>query len=202
MTCWNGGVFPRLLISLALACAGVVLAQMPAHACRCAQEGVRDQAARADVVFSGVLVDSRRGTRGPDGKDATFYEVEAETLYQGDITTDSVDVVSAANSCSLGKLKSDRRYVFFAVEKGGELRADQCGGTGRARGDLLRTVEKVLGEGTSLGTPSPEEPAAPEFTRVAGAEPEALTRLAAPGLALVLAGLLGLGVVRRAARRG
>jgi hypothetical protein len=203
VTCWNGHVLrlaPRLLFALVLACTGVVLTQMPAHACRCVQHGVQDHADRADVVFSGVLVDTSPGTSGRKEKRATIYEIDAETLYQGNITTDSVDVVSLDTSCSLGDLKRDRSYVFFVKEKGAELRADQCGGTERARDDYLRKVQRVLGEGTTLGAPTTGEPIEPEFTPVAGAEPETLTRLAAPGAALVLVGLLGLIVVRRATR--
>jgi hypothetical protein len=46
----------------------------------------------------------------------------------------------------------------------------------------------------------PPAPAKPTFTRVADAEPTALTRLAAPGAAMLLVGLLGLMVFGALAR--
>lgn len=190
----------RFLVTLLLACSGVVLSQMPAHACRCTNLTVEQQANRADAVFSGVLRDSSSGSTGRKGREETTYDIEAETVYKGDITASAVEVTSRANSCSLGDLPADKRYIFFVTEDGADLAADQCGGTERADGKLTRQVEKVLGEGTPL-SPEPTEHVNPEFTRVSGADPEDLTRLAAPGLALVLLGVLGLLVVRRRAAR-
>ncbi len=112
--------------------------------------------------------------------------------------TSTVEVRSRNNDCSLGDLKADEPYVFFVTEQGSELRADQCGGTASSSGRLVRQVEQVLGEGTPLGRSNePEEPVTVEFTKVSDAEPDSLTRIAAPGAALVLVGLLGLLVVRR-----
>jgi hypothetical protein len=65
----------------------------------------------------------------------------------------------------------------------------------------VKKVERVLGDGHTPTTPEP----APEkavFTLVDDAEPPALSRIAAPGVALVLAGLLGFFVVRRLGARG
>ena len=188
----------RSLIALFLACSGVVLTQLPAHACRCVDGSVRSQADRADVVFSGVLLDTRPGTVGKRDRDATVYEIEADTLYQGTLLRSETRVTSRLDSCGLGNLPADRRYVFFVVEDGTDLVADQCGGTARASDKLVGRVESLLGTGTDLGPREPSEPVTVEFTQVAGAEPETLTRLAAPGAALVLLGLLGLFVVRRA----
>jgi hypothetical protein len=199
--CWNGGVFTktsRLLAAMVLACAGVVLAQVPSHAvCRCVQSDVRTDIKRADAVFSGVLVDSS-GTAGGSKSDFATYEIEADTVYKGDVRTSTVDVRSRNNDCSLGDLESDERYVFFVTEQGSELRADQCGGTAASSGRLVSEVEQVSGEGTELGRSNqPDEPVAVEFTKVSDAEPDSLTRIAAPGAAIVLVGLLGLLVVRR-----
>jgi hypothetical protein len=198
--CWNGEVFaktPRLLAALVLACVGVVLAEVPSHAvCRCVQSDVQTDIKRADAVFSGVLVDSS-GTAGGSKSDFATYEIAADTVYKGDVRTARVAVRSRNDDCSLGDLKADDRYVFFVTEDGSELRADQCGGT-TASGRVLRQVEQVLGEGTPLGRSNePDEPVVVEFTKVSDAEPDSLTRIAAPGLAMVLVGLLGLLVVRR-----
>jgi hypothetical protein len=189
----------RLLPALVLACAGVVLTQGSAHAvCACLRDdgnNVQSGLRAADVVFSGVLVDSA-GVRGKS--DFATYEVEADTLFKGDVPTANVEVRSKNNDCALGDLKADRRYVFFVTEQGSEFRADRCGGTTTRSAGLVAEVEASTGEGTPLGrSDQPDEPVAVEFTKVADAEPDSLTRTAAPGAALVLIGLLGLLVVRR-----
>jgi hypothetical protein len=188
----------RLFSALVLACAGIVLAQGSAHAvCRCVQDDVQSEIRSADAVFSGVLVDSSGAAAGSKSDFAT-YEVEADIVYKGDVRTSTVDVRSRNNDCSLGDLESDERYVFFVTEQGSDLRADQCGGTAASSGKLVGQVEQVLGEGTELGgSNQPDEPVAVEFTKVSDAEPDSLTRIAAPGAAIVLVGLLGLLVVRR-----
>jgi len=189
----------RLLPALVLACAGVVLTQGSAHAvCGCLQDdggGVQSDLRAADAVFSGVLVDSS-GVRGKS--DFATYEIEADTLFKGDVPTSTVEVRSKNNDCSLGDLKADKRYVFFITEQGSEFRADRCGGTTTRTAGLVSDVEASTGEGTPLGRSNqPDEPVAVEFTKVADAEPDSLTRTAAPGAALVLVGLLGLLVLRR-----
>ena len=191
-------LLPRLFSALVLACVGVVLAQVPSHAvCRCVQSDVRTDIKSADAVFSGVLVDSS-GTAGGSKSDFATYQVEADTLYKGNVRTAAVDVRSRNDDCALGDLEADKRYVFFVTEQGTDLRADQCGGTATSSGTLVRQVEQVVGEGTPLGrSDQPDEPVTVEFTKVSDAEPDSLTRVAAPGFALVLVGLLGLLVVRR-----
>lgn len=187
----------RLFSVLVLACVGVVLAQVPSQAaCRCVSSDVKTDIKRADAVFSGVVVDSS-GTGGGKSEFAT-YEIKADTVYKGNVRTSTVEVRSKNDDCSLGELKSDEPYVFFVTEQSSELRADQCGGTAPSSGKLVRQVEQVLGQGSTLGgSNKPEEPVEVQFTKVSDAEPDSLTRIAAPGVALVLVGLLGLLVVRR-----
>ena len=191
-------LLPRLFSVLVLACVGVVLAQVPSQAvCRCVQGDVSSDIKSADAVFSGVLVDSSGTAAGSKSAFAT-YEVEADTLYKGNVRTSAVEVRSRNDDCALGDLEADKRYVFFVTEQGTDLRADQCGGTAASSGKLVRQVEQVVGEGSPLGRSNqPDEPVTVEFTKVSDAEPDSLTRVAAPGAALVLVGLLGLLVVRR-----
>jgi hypothetical protein len=186
----------RLLLgALVVACCGVVLAQTPAHACKCTGGSVERAANRADAVFTGSLLDQSQS--GGD----RVYRVQVETLFKGEVSRDRVRVTSSArDSCGLGTLESDRPYVFFVAVDGADLTTDQCAGTARASQRLLQEVEDVLGAGTDLAPPQTPEPAETTFTRVEDAEPEELTRLAAPGLALVLLGVLGLLVVRRRSR--
>jgi hypothetical protein len=186
-------------VALVLACSGLVLAQVPAHACKCVDSSTQKSVQRADDVFVGTLVEATSDR--VRGREVTTYAIEAETVYKGDLAIARVHVSSAGNSCGLGNLPTDRRYVWFATAEGGDLSSDQCSGTAKAADRLVERVETVLGKGEPLGdgaAPEEEQPPA-EFTRVADADPEALTRLAAPGAALVLVGLLGLFVVRRRA---
>ena len=202
MICCDGRVFQnarRLLAALFLAGSGVVLAQLPAHACSCVSTPTQVQSKRADDVFSGTVTDA---TSTKSGRRVTTwtYDVAVERIYKGDVATSTVQVTSQGggkgSSCGLGRLPADKSYVFFAQAAGSELSADVCGGTAPASGRLEKLVERVLGDGHTPAAPEP----APEkavFTRVVDASPTALSRLAAPGVALVLAGLLGLFVARR-----
>ena len=171
----------RLLVTLLLALSSVVLTQMPAHACSCVKnDTVQKQIERADVVFAGRF------------RDGSFA---ADTLWKGDLVSKDVRVLSPGKSCGLD-LKADRRYLVFAQTKQGSLVADSCSGTARVNQSLLKQVTKVLGKGESLG-PTGSQPTQPTYTPTDVGAPASMTRLAAPGLAAVLIGLLGLFLVRR-----
>ena len=74
-----------------------------------------------------------------------------------------------------------------------------AGGTVPVDAEVVDKVVRLLGEGRD---PVPPVPESAEFTPVETGEPTTLARAAAPGLALVLIGLLGLVVVRGLGRRG
>ena len=183
----------RLLAALILAGCGVVLGQLPAHACSCVSGGTQSHTKQASDVFTGTVSDV---SRQRSGRPVTTYTVAVERVYKGEVRTATVEVSStgSSHSCALTDLKVDRSYLFFARADGSALSANSCGGTAPASAAQVTRVERLLGDGRPA-TP-PQVPKA-EFTRVANAQPESLSRLAAPGVALVLAGLLGLFVVRR-----
>jgi len=190
-----------LLAGLLLAVLGP-LAGSPASAASASSQ-LADQARRADAVFSGTVthVATSRKSGGQRGANTT-YDVDVQRVYKGHVHNQSVQVVSDASkrSCRLGALDSGRDYVFFATENGSTLTTDGCSGTDRAGRTLVADVEKLLGTGRPPVPPAPA-PAKATFTPVAHAQPTTFPRLAAPGLAAVLVGLLGLVVVRRLARR-
>jgi len=101
--------------------------------------------------------------------------------------------------CSLGELVVGTAYVFFTVSSGDPWIAESSGGTVPADLDVVDKVERLLGEGRDPVPPAPESA---EFTPVEVGSPTTLSRAAAPGLALILVGLLGLIVVRGLGRRG
>lgn len=202
---------PRLLAAL-LAAVVVVLAgpavttasgatansaSVPAAPCTCTGT-VQEHVKSAPAVFTGtVQTITPTGGNAENGFSRTST-VEVERVYKGEmITTATVDVVTprAFGRCTRD-LVVDESYVFFA-EADEALTATGCGGTRPKTDGLVTQVERLLGAGR---TPVPAEPPTATIDPVETEEPASLTRVAAPGVALILVGLLGLAVVRRLAR--
>ena len=181
----------RLLPALLLACAGLVLLPPAAQACTCQVPSVAQASRQADVVFTGVMIGQRRDREEAD------LAFAVDRIYSGEVRSDTVDVASPTDSCGL-KLVEDQSYLVFAVDGRNGLVSEECDGTVRASDRAVRAVEKALGPGERYQAPVPEPPE-PTYTRVLESEPPDLARVAAPGAAMALVGLLGWFVVRRRA---
>jgi hypothetical protein len=209
--CCHGAVLRRLLTTLlgaALAALVVVGAGVPAHAAKpprkqpvCPDISVEDSAKAATAVFSGMVSDQVKKPR-TDGLPGALYlqTVTVTLVYRGAIDTETVQVQTdrARGACSLGALELNRDYMFFVSGTGDPWMASGTSGTRPENQKVDAQVTELLGAGQPPVAPPPETA---EFTPVDTDEPQSLSRLAAPGGALILVGLLGLLVVRGVSRR-
>ncbi len=184
----------------AVAMLGVPLVGEPAQAApaapKCPTTTLDQEIKLADVVFRGE-VKKVRPVQGTGKQRTRTYRVLSDRVYQGSLVQPSVVVTARVGArCALPTLTESARYIFFVTEHGSLLMARQ--GTARATTKLTAQVVKRLGTGAP---PQPTPPATAEFTMVADADPPPLSRLLAPGAALLIISLLGLFVVGRLGRR-
>jgi hypothetical protein len=198
----------RTLLGVAVAALVVLGCGLPAHAAKPAKQApacppvtVRDSTKAAMAVFSGTVTDVQRSER-TDGQPGALYNqtVTVDLVYQGKIETETVTVQTDRNkvACSLGALAVGSEYMFFVTGTGDPWVAGGTSGTRLSNDTVVGQVTRLLGEGEGPIKP-PSETAS--FTPADTSEPQAFSRLAAPGGALVLVGLLGLLVVRGVSRR-
>jgi hypothetical protein len=191
------GVVRRLLVVLLLGLMTVVVVDGSAHAtCTCEKLSLPQKVAKASAVFSGTLT-MASGPTTTGKRQILSYDVEVDTVYKGEdlIASQTVTVRSDADerACGLTGLIAEGRYLFFVRAQGANanLLTNSCSGTGPATNARTQRLVALLGQGT---TPVPPTPDKPVFESVEGAEPPSLTRIAAPGAAMLLVGLLGLMV--------
>ena len=123
----------RVLAVVALALSGVAATASPCWACSCAADTPKGYAKRADVIFTGRVLevaggDSDDGTHGDDNLKARF---RVKKVYKGKatrITTVRTNESSAA--CGYG-FAEGKRYTVFAQKAKKRLSTDLCSGTKR-----------------------------------------------------------------------
>lgn len=196
----------RTLLAALAATVSLTLGAAPATAdeppVKCPFISVADSSKAARAVFTGTVTAVSTQEK-PAGEPGSYYlqDVTVTRVYQGPVDTESVQVRSenTPKQCSLGELTTGTEYLFFVVSSGDPWIAESGAGTVPVDPEVLEKVERVLGTGRDPVPPAPESA---EFTEVETGEPTSLSRAAAPGLALILVGLLGLVVVRGLGRRG
>jgi hypothetical protein len=169
-------------------------ATAPGGACR--HRSLNQEIKHADVVFRGV-VDKAGRAHGKRTHRTRVYRVTADRVYQGSLVTDKVRVTAEVGvTCPPPDLAQRKRYIFFVTEVGSRLVSTSA--TARASHKLTDQVVAKLGDGVQAHSTPPAKPA---FTKVANAAPPRLSRLLAPGAAVVVLSLLGLVVIGRLSRR-
>jgi hypothetical protein len=166
---------PRLILAALLSAGGLVLlTPATAQACSCVGGDVAAYAERADVVFTGTLLEI---TPPPKrlfqfSGDPATYSFDVDRVHEGQLGP-SAEVRSAVSgaSCGLEGLRTGGRYVVFAT-LGDGLWANLCGGTGPVRPGVLRQLENAVGPAGapaadvsdhavgSVGSEGPDGPAA------------------------------------------
>jgi hypothetical protein len=188
------------LLGACLAAAGIVMGvgAAPSQAApKCPDPGIDKAISRADVVFRGQVAKVRPVRSGAGGQKSRTYIVDVDRVYKSSLVTHRVAVTALVGTrCALPPLDQGTRYIFFVTEHQSRLVATNA--TAKATPRLTHQVVARLGNGAQPQEPPP--PAA-EFTKVADAAPPALSRLLAPGAALVIVSLLGLLVLARLGRR-
>ena len=184
----------RALLACVFVVGGLVLAvQSPAAACTCQPADAERQTSRADAVFIGTV----------DGVTQVDQQLEiavtATRAYKGAVErSTTVTTARQTTACGIGEPETDTDYLFIVRGDAAPYVANSCDGTGQVTADRVAQVEGILGTGQAI--PPPPPPTA-TLTLVEDSPPASLARMAAPGVALVLVGLLGLVVVGRMGRR-
>jgi len=167
-----------------------------AYAAECPPFRLRQVAAGADAVFHARVV----GPAEPTGRQGMLrYRVNVEVPFDG-AARGEVEVFLGSGPCRGERLTVGANYVFFVADSGGRLVA---AGNRPAVRPYSETFNDRLHEffgSTAGGSATPGPSSRVSFGAPMVDEPRDFTRVAAPGAAIFLVGVLGLLLVRRFAR--
>lgn len=184
-----GAVPASAAVSTAAPAVSAVSAATAAPA-RCPRFVARAEIAASDAVFHGRVVG------GPvAGAHGQRYRIEVEVPFKG-AARDQVTVVRSDGPCRTGKLVTGENYVFFASKSGTRWVADGARPTVRKYTEKLNTRLHRL-----VGSTGPATSAQVTFGQPLADAPRSFARVAAPGAALAVVGLVGLVLVGWLSRR-
>lgn len=180
---WIAALLVVLLSALALLMVGSS-SSAGAATCVGATASVPDAVKAADAVVT-AKVTKRVGPAA--GKGPVRYAVQVTGSFKG-TASGSIEVQPQANSCHLAKLVVGTTYLLFLRSR---------------THDWLAPAEMPSSKNVATLQPQVEAALAPpvvKFGEPQTGAPKSLRRVAAPGVALVIIGLLGLLFVRRSPR--
>lgn len=166
----------------------------PTEECSCQPGNFNQLLKQADTVMVATVEHVRPIETEVEGAPAEAEEamrVVARRVFKGELEQARVEVTSNnSGSCGWYDAESDERLLLM-VRDG---HVDLCTGSRPAGTQAVHRVQRQLGVGERMAAPPPREATR---TKVETEEPLDFARLAAPGGAMVLLGLLGLAVVSR-----
>lgn len=127
-------MFRKTLLACLLTPIGLIPLLQPqaAWACSCMQSTPEEQMERADIVFTGRVIDQKMKaaeTQPFGGRTWVQWTFEVESDQKGAVS-EQITVESASNSAACGiNFQMGERYQVFANQNNTALRASLCSGT-------------------------------------------------------------------------
>lgn len=162
--------------------------------CNCTAPGVAKAVNAAQLVVAGEV------TAIDDDSVPVRLTVRLTRVHKGTVDTPTL-TFDQSPTCPLSTLAMGQQWYFMPSSpavQGQVPVVSACDGSQPVTEKVTAKVEQQLGPGDPA--PRPEAPA-PVLEKVEAEGPVRFSRLAAPGGAMVIVGLLGLLVVRRLGRR-
>lgn len=169
-----------------------LVAATPSYAATSCPAFSEASAKKADAVFDGRVSGPARTTKGSQ---AVTYPVTVQNSYQG-TASGSLQVHINGGPCQPKRLVQDEDYVFLVSHSTSGWVA-----AGATRSVMPYTEQLNQRLHALFDEAEPPQPTGVTFGAPLTGPPSSLARVAAPGVAMFIVGLLGYLVVRRLGRR-